>query len=117
MGFLFSNKGPKVEQPKDAKPVCWPRLEIGPFFILSLTQNERGPAMTKEQKRSFVEIIVDNLKASLLRKMEIQELPEKWAGKELRQWASDYFHANYVFRLTLKERRRYNNEIAVKNLI
>jgi hypothetical protein len=74
--------------------------------------------MNLPQKDKFVHDILDNLKRSILDKVD--QWPENWDGHEIRQFIADYYTMHYCnvgTGLTGKRKKDYKNTCLVSNLI
>lgn len=74
--------------------------------------------MNLPEKDKFVHSIVDDLKKSILAKVD--QMPDNWDGLEIRQFIKDYYTQHYAHvgtAFTGKRKKEYNNEILINNLI
>ena len=73
--------------------------------------------MNKQEKRRFIVELVTTIEIEILRK--IPEMPERWDGRELRQYIADRFSASIMGEISDKRSRRYReylNDLMVKGL-
>lgn len=71
--------------------------------------------MTREEQTKFVEELTENIKRSIINKIELGYVPENWDGIELRWYLAERFNqATYPY--SKKRKRDYNNTILINNL-
>ena len=76
--------------------------------------------MTREQQKTFVDELVENIKAEILDGIEQERLPEDWDGHELRRYLADRFEL-CVMGLPMRDKRssryrQYKNAVLVRGL-
>lgn len=72
--------------------------------------------MTEADKVAFIESICNDLKESLLNRVD--SMPEEWDGFELRQLLEDMVSQKYNWTKMPRARKRsYNNAIVVRNIL
>lgn len=69
--------------------------------------------MNKHDQAKLLESVLDNMKASLLTRVE--HFPENWDGIEIRQYVADKFR-NDTRPMHLKRLRRYKNDVMTRPL-
>jgi hypothetical protein len=71
--------------------------------------------MTEQEKITFINELIENVKSEILKK--VKYMPDNWDGIELRQYISDKF-ADVVFKGTMNKsrKREYNNTLYTTNL-
>lgn len=76
--------------------------------------------MTKREKTKFIRDLIAAVQKDIVKK--VGEMPEEWDGHELRRYVADKFEESSM---TIKRkgdpemrrrRRRYENEVLVRNL-
>lgn len=73
--------------------------------------------MNLVEKDKFVHSILDDLKESILKKVD--QMPEDWDGHEIRVFIKDYYSQHYIIGTALagKRLKEYKNTIVITNLI
>ncbi len=74
--------------------------------------NIGGYEMTRQEQKDFIISQLDATKNSILKKIESEDIPEYWEGKQLRQYISDCQLGGY-FKLSKSEKAKYNNDLAI----
>jgi hypothetical protein len=69
--------------------------------------------MTKHEQTKLLEAIIDNMKASLMAKVE--NFPENWDGFEMRQYLADQF-AQEARPMDRARMRNYRNDVMTRPL-
>ena len=71
--------------------------------------------MRKEEKVEFIKDIIKAVKRQILSNLDM--IPDDWNGIELRQYISDMYSKIIVVRMDKKSKRKYNNDVVVRNLL
>jgi len=71
--------------------------------------------MRKEEKVEFIKDIIKAVKRQILSNLDM--IPDDWNGIELRQYISDMYSKTIVVRMDKKRKRKYNNDVVVRNLL
>ena len=71
--------------------------------------------MRKEEKVEFIKDIIKAVKRQILSNLNM--IPDDWNGIELRQYISDMYSKTIVVRMDKKRKRKYNNDVVVRNLL
>ena len=71
--------------------------------------------MRKEEKVEFIKDIIKTVKKQILSNLDM--IPDDWNGIELRQYISDMYSKTIVVRMDKKRKRKYNNDVVVRNLL
>lgn len=71
--------------------------------------------MKKEEKRRFIEDLLDSVKKSILAKVD--KMPDEWDGKELRWYIVDYVNLEVEWERDKRSSRykEYQNTCIIKN--
>jgi hypothetical protein len=73
--------------------------------------------MNKQEKVTFVKELADAILLGIINKINLDKIPERWEGKELRAYFCDKASEAYDrFPLRGKEAGAYENDKLVKNL-
>ena len=69
--------------------------------------------MTKQEKKEFIEGIIEQVKITTVNK--IDKMPESWDGAHLRMYIADQF-SQIVWGSMKGLRRKFNNDVIVNGL-
>ena len=69
--------------------------------------------MTKEEKKLFVDDIMDNIRQDIMGKLD--KIPDSWSGRELRMYIIERT-AEIKMTVTLVEKRRYQADVINNDL-
>lgn len=71
--------------------------------------------MTREQQKHLIQQLGNSVIASILQKIDSDEVPENWDGVELREYMALKFTQQTV-KMSVKGKRDFNNVIETTNL-
>lgn len=69
--------------------------------------------MTKEEKKLFIDDIMDNIRQDIISKLD--KIPESWSGRELRMYIVERT-AEIKMPVSLVEKRRYQADVINNDL-